>query len=93
MTDPRVSDEATGLPPLEELGNDPVMLVLAWATGNGIASNDFTDSEEPCRFLHLRGLVVSETAGYSAEWAQIHFAIPVEAVMDLAADLVRGRPE
>lgn len=93
MTDPRLSDEATGLPPLEELGDDPVVLVLAWATGDGIAANDFTKSDEPCRYLHVRGLIKSETPGYAAEWTQAHFAIPTAAVMDLAADLVKGSAE
>lgn len=94
MTDPRLSDAATGLPPIEELGTDPVMLVLGWATGSGIAANDFTQSDEPCRYLHLRGLVEgADGPDGPPDWAQIHLAIPVSVVLDLAADLAKGSTE
>jgi hypothetical protein len=60
--DPRVSDEATGLPPLEELGDDETLVVLAWSSGEGLASNPLAgDVPVAVRYLHLRGLARGST--------------------------------
>jgi hypothetical protein len=90
--DPRVSDEATGLPPLEELGDDETLVVLAWSSGEGLASNPLAgDVPVAVRYLHLRGVANSDlAAGVVAEWAQLHIAVPVEVALDVAADLARG---
>lgn len=91
MDDPRVSDEATGLPPLEEIGTDETLLVLAWASGSGVASSPFTGRDEACRFLHLRGLAVAPGGGPTdVEWVQVHIAVPVEHAVDVAAALAAG---
>lgn len=91
--DPRVSDEATGLPPLEELGDDETLVVLAWSSGEGLVHNPLADVSVAVRFLHLRGLANnSDRPGVVAEWAQTHIAVPVEVALDVAADLARGAP-
>jgi hypothetical protein len=87
--DPRLSDEATGLPPLEEIGTDDIMLVLAWAGGEGLATSPISGKTEACRYLHLRGLAVAAD-GASAEWAQVHIAVPVSHALDVAATLGKG---
>lgn len=89
MSDPRVSDEATGLPPLDELGNDPAMIVLAWASGEGVVSSPHTGEALAVRYVHLRGLIEAPTdEPHKVEWAQVHIAVPVEHAMDVAAALV-----
>ncbi|MGH9094154.1 MAG: hypothetical protein ACRDXE_03240 [Acidimicrobiales bacterium] len=77
------SDAATGLPPLDEVGDDPVMLVMACAGGEGLVASPI--STEAVKFLHFRGLVPG-TDG-RPEWAQIHVAIPYQAAMMVAAVL------
>lgn len=88
MDDPRVSDEATGLPPLEEIGTDPALIVLAWASGDGLVVGPHTDEPVAVRFLHLRGLIEAEPgSAHKVEWTQIHVAVPVEHAMDVALAL------
>lgn len=94
--DPRLTDTATGLPPLEELGDDEVLVVLAWSSGEGIATNPLAgrgaDGTVAVRYLHMRGLANSELADGRVEWAQAHIAVPVDVCLDVAADLARGAP-
>jgi hypothetical protein len=85
--DPRVSDEATGLPPLEELNDDETILVVAWASGSGVAQSPMAEETVPCRYLHLRGVAQGPDG---PEWAQIHIAVPVEHAVDVAAALAAG---
>lgn len=85
--DPRVSDEATGLPALDELGDDPAVLVLAWATGEGLVSSPASGAVEACVFLHVRGLVPGELGPGSADWAQAHLAIPRDELEQVLASL------
>jgi hypothetical protein len=92
--DPRVSDEATGLPPLEELGDDETLVVLARSSGEGLASNPLAgDVPVAVRYLHLRGLANAELLAGTIQWAQVHIAVPVDDALDLAADLARGAPD
>lgn len=90
--DPRVSDEATGLPPLEDIENDITLVVLAWAGSEGIAAYTAdgvaVDGGTAVRYLHLRGLIEGGESG--VEWAQIHIAVPVEHAVDVAACLASG---
>lgn len=92
MADDRTSDEATGLPPLEELESETTLVVLAWAGSEGIAAHtvggETVDGGAPVRYLHVRGLIVGGPSG--VEWAQIHLAVPVEHAVDVAACLATG---
>jgi len=89
--DLRISDEATGLPPLEEIGDDPVMVVLAWATGDGIVAGLYPDGAvAACRYLHVRGAILGPDG--QPEWAQIHLAIPVDDALDLSVSIIAGTP-
>lgn len=90
--DPRTSDEATGLPPLEELGDDEVLLVTTWVAGTGVARSPVTGELVVVRYLHVRGLAHSDETdpGSQPEWAQVHLAVPVEHAVDVAAALASG---
>lgn len=93
MTDPRLSDEATGLPPLAQVEDERALFVLDWYTSEGIVLSGFTNETKAVKFLHARGLVRGERGGAEVEWAQAYIAIPTEVVMELAADLVKGTTE
>lgn len=86
MDDPRVSDEATGLPPLGDLEDDTTLVVLAWDASEGLAAT--SSGSVAVRYLHLRGVMQGGPSG--AEWAQIHVAVPVEHALDIAAALAKG---
>ena len=89
MFDPRVSDEATGLPPLDEIGTDVAMLAAAWASGEGLVTVPFTSEIVAVRYIHIRGLVPNPDGGPGdAEWAQVHIAVPVEHAAEVAAALL-----
>lgn len=90
--DPRVSDEATGLPPLEEVEHETALLVLAWVGGVGVALSPHTSEATPVRWLHCRGLVRAGAGSdpNAVEWSQVHLAVPVEHAMDVAAALASG---
>lgn len=89
--DPRCSDQATGLPPLEQIGPDDYpMLVLDWMGGEGIVVSPHTEQTIPVRYLHLRGLVRSDEPGATAEWVQFHIAVPAEVASLVAATLTAG---
>jgi len=90
-----VSDEATGLPPLEEIApDDEAMIVLAWAGGSGIVQSPHTTEPIAVRYLHVRGLALPNDAekaqGAQATWVQVHIAVPVEHSMDVASALAAG---
>jgi hypothetical protein len=91
MDEERLTDEATGLPPLEEADPEASMVVLAWAASEGIVAGA---SPEPqaVRWLHVRGLALQED-GTGAQWTQLHFAVPVEHALDVAAALAKGTTE
>lgn len=90
--DPRVSDEATGLPPLEEVEIDAALLVLAWSGGTGAVVSPHSAESVPVRWLHVRGLVREGDGSdpTKVEWAQLHLAVPVEHAVDVAATLASG---
>lgn len=89
--DPRVSDEATGLPPLEQVDPDDTMLVCSWVGSVGVAMVPGRDETIAVRYLSVRG-ITRGTPGdpHSAEWAQFHLAVPVEHAVDVAAALASG---
>jgi len=91
--DPRLSDEATGLPPLEEIEDASTLLVLAYAAGEGVVLSPVTGKVEPCRYLHLRGIAASPDVHNGVEWGQLHLAVPVEECMSVAAALAKGSTE
>lgn len=94
MTETAISDEATGLPPLEELGDDETLIVLAWVGGTGIVQSPHSTEDIPVRYLHARGLAVPTEAekaqGAEATWVQVHLAVPVDHAVDVAAALASG---
>lgn len=89
--DERVTDEATGLPPIETIDPLNCIVVAAWQASEGIVHNPATGVDIPVRYLSVRGLY-NET-GNSMYWGQIHIAVPVEHAVDVAADLAKGTTE
>jgi hypothetical protein len=92
--DPRLSDGATGLPPLEQVDPGDTMLMLAWHASQGIATSPATGATVAVRYLSVRGLMRVDPADPdAAEWAQVHIAVPVEHAVDVAAALAMGTTE
>jgi hypothetical protein len=89
--DPRVSDEATGLPPLHELEDDNAMVVVAWDASDGltaIRADDKIGEPVPVRWLHVRGL--ARDGDNDVSWVQMHIAVPVGSAVEVAAALAKG---
>ncbi len=82
--DPRLSDEATGLPPLHEVEPEIALLGMAWVVTEGIVQSPFTGETTAVRYLSVRGLAQPEG---QPEWHQAHIAIPAEAIPGLIAAL------
>lgn len=94
--DPRLSDEATGLPPLEVIEQEGTVVVLAYAASEGVSALTLDDkvakgTEQAVRYLHVRGIAASPDGG--VEWVQCHLAVPVECALDVAAALAKGTTE
>jgi hypothetical protein len=90
-TDPRVTDEATGLPPLEEPDPNDCILVAAWAGGIGVVQAPGDDAPVAVRFLHVRGLVRGDPKNPQlVSWGQVHLAVPVEYAVDVSVALASG---
>lgn len=87
--DPRTSDEATGLPPLEEVEPQSSLVVLAWTSGTGVVANPGLGDAVPVRWLHVRGLINTD-GDDGVQWGQLHIAVPVEHAVDVAAALASG---
>lgn len=83
-----LSDEATGLPPLEEVEEEDAILVLAWATTEGVVASPTAVEPAAVRYLSVRGLIVGEKG--LPQWAQVHLAVPIEIAVDVAAALAMG---
>lgn len=86
--DPQYSDEATGLPPLADLDQNNAILLRAWHVTEGVASVHGNQTQA-MRTLHVRGLVRGDGPA-DIEWGQVFVSVPVELVMEVAADLVKG---
>lgn len=86
-----VSDEATGLPPMDhpdELSN--ALLALTGAKGGeGIATIPGSDDTVAVKYLHLRGLIRQDPYDLNAgaDWAQVTLAIPAAIVDAVIAAL------
>lgn len=92
--DPRISDAATGLPPLEEVEPEHAVVVVSWASSEGIVVSPLTSEMVPVRFLSVRGLASSiEGDLKKPDWVQTHIAVPVEHALDVAAALAKGTTE
>lgn len=85
--DPRATDEVTGLPPIDHVDADFTMLVVSWATLEGVGMTPFDEEPVAVRYVTFRGLTRD---GDDVEWSQHHIAVPVSMVMDLAAGLASG---
>lgn len=88
MSDPRLSDEATGLPPLDELNDDPSVLALLWATGEGLGGTPA--NPHPVIYLHVRGLSTNPDDPTGVDWVQAHIAFPRDAVADVISVLTHA---
>lgn len=94
VEDPRVTDQATGLPPLEQVDPGDTILLAAYAASEGVAMSPASGQAIPVRYLSVRGLIRGDADDpRSAEWGQIHVAVPVEHVMDVCASLAKGSTE
>lgn len=89
MTSDRLSDEATGLPPLCDVEPNHALLTLAWCASEALVTSPITGTVEPCRVISLRGLQRAPGSG-EPEWGQVHIAVPVEVALDVAAALAKG---
>jgi hypothetical protein len=94
VEDDRVSDAATGLPPLERVTREDTILLAAYSASVGVALSPVTRQPIPVRYLSVRGLI-NAPAGedHAMEWGQIHVAVPVEHTLDVAAALAKGSTE
>lgn len=95
--DLRLSDAATGLPPLEEVEPADTVLLLGWAASEGLVVSPVTAEPAAVRYLSVRGLAMLEPdlvgagrAPNDPQWVQVHIAVPVEAALDVAAALAKG---
>lgn len=86
--DPRLSDEATGLPPLGVVDPTNTCIGLAWDASEGLVYNPHTDQSIPVRYLHVRGLY-NEDDG-KVMWGQCFIAVPVDVALEVAAALAKG---
>lgn len=94
VEDDRVSDAATGLPPLERVTTADTILLAAFAASAGVAFSPVTKQPIPVRYLSVRGLINAPASdGHAVEWGQIHVAVPVEHTLDVAAALAKGSTE
>lgn len=90
MSDDRLSDQATGLPPLSEPDPADTVMLLAYDVSVGLVANPNVSSDGvPVRYLHVRGIANTGPDG-SIEYVQVHVAVPVEAALDVAAALAKG---
>lgn len=92
--DPRLTDEATGLPPLEDLQHEYTIVALAWTASVGVAMSPLDPEPVAVRYLHLRGLVSGEGGPPdNPVWGQVFVAVPVDAALEVAAALAKGTTE
>jgi hypothetical protein len=91
MADDRLTDTATGLPPLEDVDPNNALLVFSWIGSHGISTVPGTNETIPVRFLSVRGIARGEDDNpMSPIWSQIHLAVPTMAAVDVAATLATG---
>lgn len=94
MNDPRTSDEATGLPPLENVENELAILALVWTASEGVVASPLTEEPQAVRYLHVRGIVAGDGGPDDTPvWAQAHIAVPFDVAMEMAAALAKGTTE
>lgn len=89
---PQISDETTGLRPLEELDPPASILLLGWYVSEGVVALPANQGTVAVRHLHVRGLVQGDKPG-EVEWAQFFVSVPVEHALDVSADLAKGTTE
>jgi len=83
------SDEATGLPPLDDPDPMDTLWALVATTGQADVLSPLDRSPQGCCVLSVRGL-------NQGAWSQMHLAIPhgaVTAVRDRLDDYLRMFPE
>lgn len=98
--DLRLTDAATGLPPLEEVEPADTVLLLGWYASEGLVVSPVTAEPAAVRYLSVRGLAMLDPdlvgagrAPNDPQWVQVHIAVPVEAALDVAAALAKGTTE
>lgn len=88
------SDEATGLPPLDEPRESDTIWVGVMAGGAADVLSPFDGSPQGAFVLSVRGLVEG-IQGAPSDWAQMHVAIPhgsVPALLALVGEYLREHP-
>lgn len=94
MGEEQLSDEATGLPPLENIENELTILALAWSASEGLVASPLADEPQPVRFLHVRGIIPGDGGPEDTPiWAQAYIAVPFDVAMEMAAALAKGTTE
>lgn len=76
------SDEATGLPPLEEVDHETSSLVITWVLGAETVGS-INGEVVPFKILSVRALEPAADAEGKADWTQFHLAFPDELVRPL----------
>jgi len=76
---PDPSDEATGLPPLEDIEPRMAILAVKLCAGDGAVAIPFTNPPDTTqvKYLSFRGLVPTGAMLNQVEWAQVHIAVPL----------------
>jgi hypothetical protein len=75
-----LSDEATRLPPLNDIRPEYSIFVLQWLLGIEGIVTDGDGSDVPVRYLSVRGITVDSG---QPQYSQVHLAIPHHAVRPL----------
>lgn len=85
------SDQATGLPPLDEPDPGDGMIMTSHAVSEGLIAHPKGD--QAVVFLSVRGLVRDDRARSGVGWAQFHIGVPHEQLPKLIAELSMGLGE
>jgi hypothetical protein len=77
-----VTDEQTGLPPLDQPVEADTLWTMAFTSGQADVLSPVDSSPQGCFVLSVRGL-------NGTDWGQVHIAVPHGAVTRLRAHLDR----
>lgn len=82
------SDEATGLPPLQQVEVEGSILALNWVFGVEGLVSVVDESDLPVRYLSVRGLIISDEG--TAQWGQVHVAVPHDALRPMCEGILKA---